>query len=778
MAVRIRKSGEEVGHNALPSPWRRITALSKAIQRISRFATPIIAEALEPRIQLAAFLVSNTLDSGAGSFRQALIGANTSATADTISFDTTGTFATPQTISLLTALPQISAAGGPLTITGPGASNLTIRRDPGAAAFRVFDSAAPALTITGVTVSGGNDVISGGGGLSVSGTTPLVTLDSVVFAGNSTTESGGAIQFASAGYLSLRNSTIAGNTAGDSGGGVYFFSGGSFFIENTTISGNAANGVEAGAGGGALYFFGVTDPMAPLPVDPGTLVVRSSTINNNTSASAGGGIALRFFSGEMHVQNSTVVQNTAVTSGGAVVVNGGSGALFIENSTVFGNSASGTAAGTGGGGLARINTTTNSSINVTNSVVSSDTNTNGPDIFRASGATTVNVNFSAVGSATGFVLTGGNNVSFGSNLKLGALTNNGGPTLTMLPLFGSPLIEAGSKESMVTGFANDQRGPGFIRITDAEVDIGAVEQQSQSFVVTNNADSGTGSLRDAMTKALNNPASDTITFDPTFFGVPRTISLLSLISVMPSNGGGTTIIGPGSSLLTVRCDPSVTPFFIFDAGNTFFNLSGMTISGGQIAVATVGSNTVTNIDHVVIFGNTGSTESYGIQIESPGDALHLSNSSILQTTGSGIIFNSGGSLLDGKHDDSELSRRPEHRRRGGAVTFGGAVNGNPPPGFSQDSLIVRNCTIADNVATSFGGGFYMTSFTGTLLLQNSTIMFNNSSSSGGGVAIVSGSGSVTLQDCTMVGNSALASASQHRRRRDRAPEHHRAAQSR
>src|SRR5262245_6077372 len=104
-------------------------------------------ESLEQRLALAGFLVDNTGDVGAGSLRQAIIDANTAGTSDTITFDTAGVFASPQTISLLSALPQITNAGGALTITGTGVANLTIRRDPGAATnFRVFDSLAPSLS--------------------------------------------------------------------------------------------------------------------------------------------------------------------------------------------------------------------------------------------------------------------------------------------------------------------------------------------------------------------------------------------------------------------------------------------------------------------------------------------------------------------------------------------------------------------------------------------------------------------------------------------------------
>jgi hypothetical protein len=61
-----------------------------------------------------------------------------------------------------------------------------------------------------------------------------------------------------------------------------------------------------------------------------------------------------------------------------------------------------------------------------------------------------------------------------TNPKLGPLANNGGPTLTMLPLFGSPAIDAGA-DSVTNCLATDQRG--CPRCSGAHVDIGAVEAQ-------------------------------------------------------------------------------------------------------------------------------------------------------------------------------------------------------------------------------------------------------------------------------------------------------------
>ena len=97
------------------------------------------------------FLVTTTADSGAGSLRQAVIDANSDTSGPhTIAFDTAGVFATPQTISLLTALPTITES---VTIIGTGATSLTIQRDPGAGDFRIFHLEDAALLPISVRIS-------------------------------------------------------------------------------------------------------------------------------------------------------------------------------------------------------------------------------------------------------------------------------------------------------------------------------------------------------------------------------------------------------------------------------------------------------------------------------------------------------------------------------------------------------------------------------------------------------------------------------------------------
>jgi hypothetical protein len=149
----------------------------------------------------------------------------------------------------------------------------------------------------------------------------------------------------------------------------------------------------------------------------------------------------------------------------------------LQDSTVTANTANGTGATAGGGGISRTSTL-NNTLTIVNSVVSGNTNANAPDI-RTDPFTTTHVNFSAIGSGTGFAFApdSGNNLPVGANLMLGGLAFNGGPTRTHA-LSGGPLIDAGSNAAVPSGLTTDQRGPGFARITGGTVDIGAFERDA------------------------------------------------------------------------------------------------------------------------------------------------------------------------------------------------------------------------------------------------------------------------------------------------------------
>ena len=103
--------------------------------------------------------------------------------------------------------------------------------------------------------------------------------------------------------------------------------------------------------------------------------------------------------------------------------------------------------------------------------------------------------FSSEGnSASGSTSSGGNNLirnpgtgsnAFGGSssnadpmLDPNGLQNNGGPTPTLALLPGSPAIDTGDNALIPGRVTTDQRGPGFARIVNGTVDIGAFEVQA------------------------------------------------------------------------------------------------------------------------------------------------------------------------------------------------------------------------------------------------------------------------------------------------------------
>ena len=125
--------------------------------------------ALEGRELLSPLTVSNTDDSGPGSLRAAVLQANTDGGGDTINFS--NLFNTPQTITLTSG--QLALTGtATTTISGPGASLLTVSGNHAGRVFAVYGGSAD---LSGVTISGGN-TDRGGGLRNNGGTLSLVLL--------------------------------------------------------------------------------------------------------------------------------------------------------------------------------------------------------------------------------------------------------------------------------------------------------------------------------------------------------------------------------------------------------------------------------------------------------------------------------------------------------------------------------------------------------------------------------------------------------------------------
>ena len=209
---------------------------------------------------------------------------------------------------------------------------------------------------------------------------------------------------------SISGLTIAKGNSPGNGGGIY--SQGTLTVSNSTISGNTANDGSGGSFsvGGGIYN------------NSGTLTVSNSTFSGNTASGTYGGNGI----------------------GGGIYNYGGT--LTVSNSTFNGNTASGTYGGVGyGGGIAIAN---GSTATITNSIVAGNTTTgnSGDDCYQCGTQSTYNLISTSAAPITA------------AQLMLGPLQYNGGPTETMMPLTGSPALNAGLSSTLATD-QRDSPGP-------------------------------------------------------------------------------------------------------------------------------------------------------------------------------------------------------------------------------------------------------------------------------------------------------------------------------
>jgi hypothetical protein len=440
--------------------------------------------------------VTNLDDAGDGSLRQAILDTPAGGTVD-FQPGLTGT------ITLTTGELLINKD---LTIAGPGADLITVS---GNGASRVFEIADPfTVGISALTIAHGSVTDGNGGGIANFG---ALTLANCVLSDNSITGTSGAGLgggvYSFLGTLTITNTTLSGNSA-NFGGGIRDF-GGTVTVTGSTLSGNSAN-----LGGGIA--------------SDGTLTVSNSTLSGNSAISGGGiynynsdtstvsnstlcgntasgsypfgGGGIDNYLGTLTVSNSTLSGNSATNSFGGAIFNF-SGALTVSNSTLSGNSA-----GYDGGGIDASYPVTLTNVTLTanratyyggglyvsyffspvlhNTLVAGNfrgaTGTTPDDVY---GSLDAGGDYNLIGDGSGMIgLSNGVNGNLVGSADnpidplLEPLDDNGGPTLTHALLPGSPAIDAGNN-AYATDW--DQRGPGYPRIVNGIIDIGAFEVQAR-----------------------------------------------------------------------------------------------------------------------------------------------------------------------------------------------------------------------------------------------------------------------------------------------------------
>jgi hypothetical protein len=449
---------------------------------------------LEDRNLLSTFTVDHLADdmvgSGLnGSLRYAITNAVDN---DTITFGVTGT------INLAGALPNLTHS---VSIEGPGADQLTVRRNTGGI-YNIFTltSAAPG-PIPHVSIS---ELTIGNGTSGIRSTRSVLTLNDLTVR-----DCGTGIYTLNDG-LTLNNCTVMDNSLGISNSS-------GLTLNSSTVRGNY--------GSGGIHNFR-------------TLTLNNSTVSGNSTPTSENDGALVTYAGGIYnegpramltLNNSTVSGNYIDNSyqydydgAGGIYNDGyyGGAMLTLNSSTVSGNYIVGGSSGSGQGDLLNYGR-----LQLRNSIIY-HTNVDGE-----SGYNLVTV-----------------------DPRLGPLQDNGGPTFTMAPLAGSPALNAGDPTQL--GVA-DQRGV----VRSGGVNIGAYQASASAFVLTVPDTVASGTPFDVTVQAVDAFGqaafgyTGTVTFsvtdtDPAVV-LPLDYTLMAGDQGRHTFSGAFTLITPGDQTLTV-----------------------------------------------------------------------------------------------------------------------------------------------------------------------------------------------------------------------------------
>ena len=653
--------------------------------------------------EAAAFEVNSTADTDDGActlpgtgngctLREAMNAANTTPGTQAITFAPSLTANGPNTITLLTALPELASD---MSITGPGADLLNVQRSSAAGVpeFRIFTiNSGRTATIAHITIANGKLTPFGnnGGGVANFGT---LTMANCNLFGNQIGLAGvrglGGGIYNDGPSLTLIDCKVGGpggqpNSAGASGGGI-FNNSGTLLVKGGSIFGNTGDGI-ASAATTTLDGVAITNNEENGNGGAGVLVIGGNTeiinclIANNT-ANGGFGGGLRTGQATTTVVNTTVSGNTSISSGGGI--SNFNGALTLINVTVTNNrsdsdnNSNGLEDGGGvdaaGGPLVLHNT-----IVAGNFIGSSLTPQ--PDDLGGGFASTSSFNVIGVCDNCGLTNNTNNNQVGVADAGLAPLANNGGPTLTHALLPTSPALDSGSNSLIANPpFSGppftDQRGTAFSRIVDgpdgditARVDAGAFEQQIPITLIPN-----------------------VITKEDTEVVIPFDVGDRSTITSITISSANQTLVPNDPSHLGVT-----------DAGTT------------ELITINPAADRTGTAEVVLTLNRSGSSQSRTIQVtvEPVNDAptfIRGVNQNIGEDSGVQSIFNWATDISAGAADESgqTLSFQVTGNTNPGlftvapSVSSAGTLTYSPAPETSGVALIT--IVLKDNGGTASGG---------------------------------------------------------------------------
>jgi hypothetical protein len=243
------------------------------------------------------FLVTTSDDAGAGSLRNALSLAASTAGTNTIRF--------APGVTEINLAGELSLQSNDPEIIDAGTQGLILNAGPNSRHFQV--PAGRSLTLRGITLEGGN---AGGDGGSIYSEGTLI-LERCRLTDNQSAFNGGAVGSVGPLFRAV-DCTFANNTANDEAGGIRC-QGATAELLRCTLSGNSAGGF--GAGGGFV--------LRPSGTSAATATFTQCTVVNNTATALGSIGGMVAHGGAMNLIHCTVFGNTGSTLRGGLLVNGG-----------------------------------------------------------------------------------------------------------------------------------------------------------------------------------------------------------------------------------------------------------------------------------------------------------------------------------------------------------------------------------------------------------------------------------------------------------------------
>ena len=261
-----------------------------------------------------------------------------------------------------------------------------------------------------------------------------------------------------------------------------------------------------------------------------------------------------------------------------------------------------------------------------------------------------------------------------------------------------------------------------------------------TFTVTNTADSGAGSLRQAIADANNNAGADIIVFDASAAGtITLTTGDLDIFDDV-------TITGLGAADSIISGNNNSRIFSMYDEGARTISISGLTLTDGSSTTggALYSKGIDLTLSGVVITGNEASNRGGGVYFGDLGGrnpSLTIIDSEISDNTAD----NDGGGLSLYSVGDVTITN----------TVVSGNTSGNRGGGgyfYKVRDVSIVNSSFENNDAASIGGGVSIL-YVDDISIDSSTFDQNSVVSYGGGVHATY-SDSFTMTNSTVSGNEA------------------------